>query len=841
MAVTQAEAAARAALLTVGSYRIFLDLVTREDAVLSRTEITFDCGTPGASTFADLAMPVVTGATLNGARLDPAKYVGNDRIRLDQLASQNTLVVEAEFGYSATGAGLSKFTDPDDGADYLVANCFPTSASMVFCCFDQPDLYATFEVEVRAPAGFECVANGAVTERPPAGQPGTWRFAPLRMKPYEFTLCAGGYVTHQGEEAADGIELIVRSRAALAGSPGLARVKDIVSRTVQCYQQVLGVPCPYAKLDIVFAPALGPLAMQLPGVMYVSEPMLQRLADPADDHPAVVLAHEVAHLWFGCLTEGGWWDDLWLAESMASYLGYLAGQRVLGQDQPWADMAMLGKASAYRADSLPSSQPVSSPVASAADALVRPTAITYSKGASAIRQLAALIGEQPLHEGLGSYLTRFAGRGSSYADLIECCGRASGRDLTGWAQQWLRERGVNMLLPDLKLAADGTIESLHIVQLPPAVGAPPGSTGLRTHRIGIGGYAWSAGRLQQTRQVQVLIDGERTEVPELAGANLAALILNAGDLTFAKVRFDNASWQALTECAMDVGDPLTETVCWNAAWDMTLAGELSAAAFVGIAARGISQGRPAHGLPELIDRAVTAANLYAPDPQRSPLLRHLADAAYAGAERAETGSRTQRVLAAGYAASADGEAQLAVVSGWQHGAGLPAGLAVDLELRAKILLALAAQGRATDEDLDGYAAADPANGAAILATCRARRPDPAAKQAAWQAALAAGERLRTAMAHAQGIWVPGQDRLLTPYRARFFAEALPALAGRDRRSAQRLARLLYPVQLADAETLAATNEALARHDLAPPLRPVLEEQAAIVTEIMAARVVNRSG
>jgi aminopeptidase N len=268
---------------------------------------------------------------------------------------------------------------------------------------------------------------------------------------------------------------------------------------------------------------------------------------------------------------------------------------------------------------------------------------------------------------------------------------------------------------------------------------------------------------------------------------------------------------------------------------MTLAGELGAAAFVGLAARGIGQGGPAHGLAELLGRAVTAANLYAPDTQRSPLLRHLADAAYAGAEAATAGSRTQRVLAAGYAASADGDAQLAVVAGWGRGEGLPPGLTVDLELRAKILLTLAAQGRTTDQQLDSYAAADPVNGAAILATCRASRPDPAAKQEAWQAALANGQRLRTAMAHAEGIWVPGQADLLTPFRARFFAEALPALAGHDRRSAQRLARLLYPVLLADAETLAATDEALASDDLAPPLRPVLTEQAAIVAEIMTAR------
>jgi aminopeptidase N len=123
----------------------------------------------------------------------------------------------------------------------------------------------------------------------------------------------------------------------------------------------------------------------------------------------------------------------------------------------------------------------------------------------------------------------------------------------------------------------------------------------------------------------------------------------------------------------------------------------------------------------------------------------------------------------------------------------------------------------------------------LRATCRALRPDPAAKQEAWTAALAEGQSPRVAMAHAQGIWTPGQDDVVAPFRDRFFAETLPALGRLERRTAQRLARLLYPATMADARTLAATQEALGSAGLPDSLRQVLIEQQAILRQVIAAR------
>jgi aminopeptidase N len=752
---TEAEAKTRAGLIDVGSYSVFLDLATDPGTVRSRAEIRFRCREPGAATFADLHAPAVNRVTCNGKGLDPGAALSDGRLHLPGLAAGNVLTVDAELGYSPAGRGLTRFADLADGVDYALGYGYPTSAPSMFCCFDQPDLRADMTLTVSTPAGWECVANGVVTDRPAEGRAGTWRFATVpAMKPHDLAVCAGPYVTSSDQDyrgAGGTVRISVRTRRTLAGSAGLARVAGMVRQALAWYERTLGVPCPYRKYDVVFVPDLGPTAVSLPGIMLVSETLLQRMADPGDDFGPLVLSHEVAHLWFGCLVEGRWWDDLWLAEAMATYLSYTAWEETLGLDSPWRAFCMREQATAYRADSLPSTQPVSSPVPNAAGALARPSAITYAKGASVVRQLAALIGGQALRDGLRDYLTCYGGRATTLSDLVGCWSRASGRDLSGWAEQWLRTPGVNTLRPQLTLAADGTVRSLAIIQEPGAAAALPGEAAalpgeavslpadaaLRTHRVAIGAYDRDGNRLRRRQVTGAEVTGTRTVVAGLAGTPAPdAFIVNDGDLTFARLRFDGRTLRALLACDMDMDDPLTEAVCWNAAWDMTTTAELSVSQFTEMVARRVSGARPPAGIAELLEHVRTGVDYYAAPALRPGLRQRAAAAALLGARRAQPGSRTQRALAVGFAAAAHGEGQLDLLRCWLNGTSLPDGMHADLDLRGQILATLAASDLVTDDDLDAYAAADPVRGEAQRATCHALRPDPAAKEAAWTAALA---------------------------------------------------------------------------------------------------------
>ncbi|HEY2314223.1 MAG TPA: aminopeptidase N [Streptosporangiaceae bacterium] len=829
------EAAARSLLLAVESYSVFLDLTDGGDTARSRTEIRFRCREQGAATFAGLDAVAVHEVVLNGEPLDP-RSVADGRLPLRGLAAENSLVVDATVAVSRSGSGLTQYTDPADGRTYVLANCFPTAAPSVFCCFDQPDLRAAITLIVTLPAAWTCISNGEVLHSPADGAAGVWRFSTVvSMKPYEFTLCAGPYVAAPARDDTDagGTRITEHCRPTLASSPGLARIAGLVAAVLPHYEQLLAMPCPYDKLDIVCAPELGPLAIQLPGVMIVSERLLQRAADPRDDHVAVVLAHEAAHLWFGCLVEGRWWDDLWLAEALATYLSVGAVTEALGVATAWAQFGLTSKAAAYQADGLPSTQPVSSLVESAADALTRPFPIAYSKGASVLRQLAALIGPDAMHRGLRDYLTTHAWLTTSLADLIDCWSRASDRDLTHWAAQWLQQPGVNTLRPQITVGPDGMITSFAIVQEPsPLDGAGP----LRTHTLTIGTYDLDGSQLVLQRRIGLTLSDEWTHLPELTGSPMpAAIILNDTDLTFAAIKLDPVSWRALVACAMEVSDPLAESVCWNAAFDMVQAAELDAAEFAAIVARRMTAGPPVVDLDQLLGRAVAAADLFADATRRAAARQQLAAAALTAAELGQPASRDQRLVARAFATCADSPAQRDLLRFWLSGRYLPGGLVVDLELRAKILVTLAAHGQATDDDLAAYVADDPVGGDLVRATCSARHPTVAAKQAAWAAALTAQQPPRLALAYAQGFWVPGQEDLLDDFRDRYFTEALPALRRHDGRTTQRLARALYPATLADKATLAATDAELDRLQATDVIRSVLLEQRALLCRAMTAR------
>jgi aminopeptidase N len=320
----------------------------------------------------------------------------------------------------------------------------------------------------------------------------------------------------------------------------------------------------------------------------------------------------------------------------------------------------------------------------------------------------------------------------------------------------------------------------------------------------------------------------------------AAVVPNDGDLTYAEIAFDPATLEALAGAAMGIGDPLSEAVCWNAAWRMMTAGTLAGADFARLVTRRIGAAGlpPAAGVEALLERAVTAADLYTADAERGGVRAALAAASLAGAGAAAPASPARRALAAGFAASAHSDDQLARARAWLDGTA--EGPELDGDLRGRLLRTLAARGLASDEDLNALAAADPVGGARNRVACRAARPDAAAKAEAWDLALSEPDA-RTAEAAASGMWVPGQEELLAGYRDRYFTEALPVLDRRELREMRRLARALYPVTLAGPGTLAATAAAAERGDLSRGMRLVLEEQQILMRSMLAARSAPRRG
>jgi aminopeptidase N len=829
-ALTQAEAEDRARLLDVRSYTVDLDVTGGAEVFGSVTVIRFACRQPGAATFAELQPAVLRRAVLNGADLDPATLDGG-RLPLPALRADNELRVEADMAYSRTGQGLHRFTDPADGEVYLAAQCGVDNAQRVFAAFDQPDLKAAFEVTVTAPAGWTVIGNGAALPVP--GSQGRWRLAATPpISSYLFTVVAGPYHSIRAEHR--GIPFGLHSRRSLAGD--LDRESgEILAVTLACfdrYREIFAEPYPFGHYDQAFVPELDAGAMENPGCVTFRDEFLFRSEVTLAERRirGVVIAHEMAHMWFGDLVTMRWWDDLWLSESFAEYMGFQVLSEATGFTGAWTDCALARKPRGYDADQRPTTHPVApgrAEVADTAAALAHYDLISYAKGAAALRQLAAWLGQAAFLAGINDFLARHRFASATLADLLDCLARASGRDVAGWAEHWLRSTGVDTLRAAAGPAADGTmvIEVEHL--------------GTRPHHLTAGIYDQAAGqpgRLERRAGVPVSVEaGARRVTAALPpGPPPALVLLNDDDLTYAKIRLDPRSWAALTSSLGGIADPLAKAVAWNAARDLVRDGELAPGEYLGLVARHL----PAETDTSVIGHVLGFARGAIADRYTDPRLRGDALALISGAceellRRAAGAAAPGLRLAAvrGLIDSAQGPGGTGRLHDWLTGGGWPDGLVLAPDLRWQMLLRLAVLGAAGQPEIDAEQARDPAAaGREWAARCGAAVASPAAKRAAWAAAFegdaAAADGLSGYLltATAQGFWHPEQADLLASYLPRYFPAVLQAAARPGGAAARILVRHGFPWPAADAGTLRAGEGCLARLAELPDLERLLADQ-----------------
>jgi aminopeptidase N len=799
--LTRAQAEQRAALLDVASYDVLLDVSADDSECFSSSvEVRFACRTPGASTFVELDAELLS-ASLNGR---PVEAGDGNRIALTDLAADNVLTVDARCTYSRSGEGLHRFVDPADGRVYVYAQSFLDDAQRMFACFDQPDLKAVFRLTVVAPHDWTVLANARSEQRD-----GRWVFAPTeRISTYLFHVSAGPW--HGRQEVYDGIELGVWCRQSLAEHLDADEMLEVTRQCLDLQQELFGRRYPFGDTyDQVFVPEFNAGAMENPGCVTFTEDLLfrSRVTEGRRRMRAMVVAHEMSHMWFGDLVTMRWWDDLWLNESFAELMGYLSVDRTTRFEDTWTDFCTSRKAWGYRADALPTTHPVAGSAQDARSALLDFDGISYAKGASVLRQLMATMGEDAFFGGVRTYLDRHAHGNTTFADLLVELERASGRDLQDWATAWLRTPGTSTLRT---VVADG------------GVAVRQESDVLREHRVGVGLYDEADGGLRLRTRLAVTVAGASTPLPLAADDLPDLLLVNDGDLTFAKLRFDDRSLATVRTDLRRLSDPLARALCWAALWDATRDAELPAADLVTAVLAGVDGEHDPSVVETLLAQARTAAVLYSPDSE--PLLRAMADASHDAAVSAAPGSDLQLVRLRAFAAAASPDRAPALRSVLDGGQ-VPDGVEVDTELRWLLLQRLCALGEAGEADVDAELARDDtAAGARAALTARAARPDAAAKQRAFQAAVAdASLSSHEAQALAAGFWQPGQDDLCRPYVSRYVA-AVPRLwAERSPHAAQALTRLLFPSTVVAQDVLDDVDALLAT-DLVPPARRVVLEQ-----------------
>lgn len=849
--LTRDQAVERAALVTVDSYQIDLDVTDGKGGpgdrtFRSTTTVVFDA-LPGADTYIDLAAETVRGATLNGRELDVSGYDESTGIPLAGLQKHNVVVVDADCRYSNTGEGLHRFVDPVDDETYLYSQFETADAKRMFACFDQPDLKATFDLRVTAPRHWKVISNGATV----SNEDGVHTFATTpRMSTYLVALIAGpyaewkdSYTDEHGE-----IPLGIFCRGSLARHMDAERLFTQTKQGFGFYHKNFGLPYAFGKYDQLFVPEFNAGAMENAGAVTFLEDYVFRskVTRASYERRAETVLHEMAHMWFGDLVTMTWWDDLWLNESFATFASVLCQAEATEFTEAWTTFATVEKSWAYRQDQLPSTHPIAADIPDLAAVEVNFDGITYAKGASVLKQLVAYVGLEHFLAGLRDYFRTHAFGNATFDDLVAALEQASGRDLSDWGQQWLKTTGLNTLRPDFDVdvpGADGRFTRFAVAQ----GGAAPGAGETRVHRLAVGIYDDDgAGKLVRVRREELDVEGPVTEVPALVGVPRGKLVLvNDDDLTYCSVRLDGESLRtALTRIA-DIAEPLPRSLVWSAAWEMTREAELRARDFVALVSGGVQAETEVGVAQRLLMQAQTALASYAePGWAHQQGWPRFADRLLELARAAEPGSDHQLAFVNTLCSSVLSTRHVVTLADLLDRdpaeLGL-AGLEIDTDLRWRIVTALASAGE-IDADgpatpfIDAEVQRDPtAAGKRHGAQAATARPQAPVKEAAWTTVIEDDTLANiTARSIIAGFAPPGQHELLKPFTDRYFGAIPGVWARRSSEVAQTVVIGLYPHWNISEAGIAAADNFLSDPEVPPALRRlVLEGQAGVKRALRA--------
>jgi aminopeptidase N len=563
--LTQAEAAARSARVSNVDYVLDFAL-TGKESFSGTSAISFDLSDNAAPLTIDLDKATVSALAVNGKTVAP--QYNQFFITLqpqDLVKGRNTVSITYQRAHSTNGEGLHRMVDPVDGKVYTYSHFEPAAAHQMFALFDQPDLKATYQVNVTAPADWTVVSTTRESGVQPDAAGKRWTFPKSKkLSPYNFSLHAGPYKVWEDNSGKYPMRLFARQSVAAQVTP--ADWFKYTKQGLVFFDEYFGIPYQFEKYDQLLVPDFLYGAMENAGAVTFAERGFLHKAEMTAaqrESLASVIMHEMAHQWFGDLVTMKWWNGLWLNESFASFMGTLATAEATEFKNAWQNFYSSAKQGAYMTDQSPATHPIEVPVPSTANAFDNIDSITYAKGASVLMQLRHLLGEEVFRKGVHNYLAKYAFKNATLDDFIGSLGEAAGRDLGVWTKQWLYHAGVNTIAANYGCAG-GKISSFSLQQSAPGAALPT----LREQRVQVATFKVTGDKLVLGQNVPVTYSGAATKVPALVGSACPDLVYpNYQDWGFAKVQLDKRSFTTAQASLARVDDPLLRSMLWQSLWD----------------------------------------------------------------------------------------------------------------------------------------------------------------------------------------------------------------------------------------------------------------------------------
>ena len=535
-----------------------------------------------------------------------------------------------ELGFTAAiapaGASIIRFDDPADrNARYLYTLLVPSDAQQLFPVFDQPDLKARFRWRITAPAGWRVLTNGVLedTTTLPDGAV-RWDFAPTEpISTYLAAFAAGPWTVVEGDErggATPSSLYVRRSRAREADADTLLRINRDALEWLERY---FGHPYPFAKMDLLLAPAFPFGGMEHVGAIFYNESRFifrERPTLAERVGRAATIYHEVAHQWFGDLVTMRWFDDLWLKEGFATFMAAKLQQELHPESGAWKTFYLRTKPPAYSVDATSGTSPVWQELPSLDLAKSNYGPIVYNKAPAVLKQLEFLVGEDRFRAGVQQFLRRYAYGNATWQELLATIGEAADMDLTPFGEHYFLRAGMPIVETELRVE-DGRIRELALVQRP-ARNLPGDRDGAWPGKVRV--------RLGYDEGDDVVFDvtfaGQRTVVEQAVGLPAPAVIFpNDGDYGYGLFLPDSASAAWMLEHAAGIGDDLRRAMAWGALWDLVREARLAPELYVERVLAALPNEADEQIAGVILNRALDALERYIPPGAAQERLQRMAE------------------------------------------------------------------------------------------------------------------------------------------------------------------------------------------------------------------------
>ena len=845
--ITRAEAQTRSSFIKNPAYTVALTIDGIGETYSCVASINFDAK-DGVETWLDFISPQVDSVWLNGSELNVSEIFDGTRIKLSNLKEKNTVQVKAQCSYMNTGEGLHRHIDPVDKEVYIYTQFEVADSRRVFPVFEQPDIKGTLALTVTAPSKWTLISNSPTPAKINVNnEMSTWSFAVTpTMSSYLYALCAGPYFkktdVYKGKFGTYPLAVFVRP--SLAEFLDHEEIFEITKQGFEWFEDKFQVGYPFPKYDQIFVPEFNAGAMENVGCVTFRDEYIfrSRTTRTAYESRANTILHEMAHMWFGDLVTMKWWNDLWLNESFAEWAAHWASTGATKYNEAWTLFHVQRKAWAYRQDQLPSTHPIAANMPDLDSVYENFDGITYAKGASALRQLVAWVGEENFLKGLKNYFDKHAWKNTELKDLLTELSISSGRDLESWTKLWLQSSGATLLRPEIETDSNNVITKAFIKQEPPS--APPGLPPvLRPHRLVVGTYEKQGSKLVRANRFEIDVEGNETEVKELVGLKRPALILvNDDDLTYAKIRLDSVSLDTATREIASIDSSLSRALIWGAVWDMVRDGEVGTGKYLDLVLSGIAAETDIGLVQQVLMQCRSAIDVYADRKNRIPYNTKFADGLQELLTKAEPGSDRQLALVRTFSAVASTENQISRVAKILDGEEKINGLNIDTDLRWTLLRRLVVMGKrglqAIEEELKRD---DTAMGREHAAGARAAIPTLEAKETAWNL-VTTNETLPNSEIHSAlgGLSYMDHAEVMKNFIDRYFASVEKLWNSRTHEIGQSLVTGLFPSSNITQEVIDKSDKFLNENkDLAVGARRIIIEQRDALARALRAQAVDK--